>query len=255
MKHKKLLILSGALTVILFFVLVFVTVFRVYDVSIDYSVYSNEDYLVAEEILASYKGKNLIFVDTDEIAAKIVENTNLKVRSIEKEYPFSLKAELYSSEERFAIKAENGAYYVIDVDYVVLKTRDTLVNPADGLSDVLIDFQTEIKPSITLKQPLKYANQELFDSLKAAIDCFDSPRDRIYSVTVIETQEKGNYRIEIDMRSGVTMQIRKATKSTREKVLAGISKYESLSGGDLLNGTIECFEMDNGSIVSVYTKL
>lgn len=255
MKHKKLLILSGALTVILFFVLVFVTVFRVYDVSIDYSVYSNEDYLVAEEILASYKGKNLIFVDTDEIAAKIVENTNLKVRSVEKEYPFSLKAELYSSEERFAIEAENGAYYVIDVDYVVLKTRDTLVNPADGLSDVLIDFQTEIKPSITLKQPLEYANKELFDSLKTAIDCFDSPRDRIYSVTVIETQEKGNYRIEINMRSGVTMQIRKATKSTREKVLAGISKYESLLGGDLLNGTIECFEMDNGSIVSVYTKL
>lgn len=254
MKYRKLLIASGTLTVILFIALAFFTVFRVYDVSVKYSVYSDEDYSTAEEVVSSYKGKNLVFLDAQEIADEIVEKTNLKVLSVKKVYPFTIEVELFSSEERFAIANENGGYYVLDVDYVVLKTRDTLVNPADGLSDVLLEFKTELKPSITLKSSLIYENEELFESLKTVASCFDSPRDRVYSISVIETAEKGNYRIEVIMRSGVVMQIRKATALTREKTLAGISKYESLKDNDLLSGTIECYEMDNGEVVSVYTK-
>lgn len=254
MKHKKLLLISGIVTACLYVTLVLVTLFRLSDVNINYSVYSDEDYKVCEEILSSYKGKSLALIDTDEIALKITENTNLKVRRIKKEYPFTLSLDLFSGEERFAIKDGDNGYFVLDSDYVVLKKRTTFLNPADGLSDLLLIFDTEVKPAITLKKPLQYDNPLVYDALKTTVACFSSPRDSVYSVRVIETDEKGNYRMELSMRSGVKILVFKATDKTREKVLAGISKYQSLSDSDLITGKIECYEKDNGEVTAVYTR-
>lgn len=252
MKYKKVLIISSVLTILLFITLAFLTIFRVNDVSVTYSVFQHEDYVKAEEIIESYKGRNIFFVDEGEIAQKITENTNLKINTIKKRYPFTLVLDLYASEERFAIKGEDG-YYVLDLDYVVLKTRETELNPADNLTDVVLEFQTTIQPEITLKQPLKYADEALFTALKTTISCFESPRDRLLKVVCIETQEAGNFRIEIYMRSGVKIEIYKATQDTREKVLAAISRYQSIVDGDLLKGTIACYKLDSGEITAVYT--
>lgn len=254
MKYKKLLLISGILTTILYAVLVFVSVTRVYDVVVNYSTYSDDEYSVTEEILSEYKGKNLLFLNTDEIAEELTKKTGLKVRSVTKKYPYTLAVDLFSSEERFAIKS-GDVYYVLDLDYVVLKTRENVINPADGLSDVLIIFQTELQPEITLKQPLVYDNEELFTALKTAIGCFESPRDNLLSVTVIEMPEKGNYRLELLLRSGVTVRIQKAVDRTYEKVSAGISKYYELADGDLLVGTITCLERDDGQVVATYTRV
>lgn len=253
MKYKKLLLISAIVTMCLYAVLVFTTVFRVSDVSVNYSVYEDDDYLVASEILSSYKGKNILFIDTDEIAEKITKNTTLKVRTVKKKYPFTVTADLYSSEERFAIRSGED-YYVLDVDYVALKKRSTAINPSDGLSDLLLVFETSIQPEIVLKKSITYDNVTLLNSLKTAVSCFDSPRDRLYSVTVIETPEKGNYRLEVLTRSGVTIRIQKATEKTFEKVSAGISKYEMLEDNDLLSGVIECLERADGQVVATYTK-
>lgn len=254
MKYKKLLLISGIATVILFSVLVSVTVFRTYDVVVNYSVYTSDETEDVENILSNYKGKNLLFLDANKIAEEITENTNFKVRGVTKKYPYTLVVDLYSEEERFALK-EGDSYYVLDVDYVVLKTRDTAINPADGLSDVLLVFNTTETPTVTLKRPLEYANESLFSALKTAISCFESPRDSLYSVTVIETPEKGNYRIELLLRSGVKMQIQKADFKTYEKVSAGISKYRELTDNDLLSGVITCLERDDGQVVATYTKV
>ncbi len=254
MKHKKLLLISAILTAVLYVVLVTVTLFRVSDVNVNYSVYSFEDYAVCEDILASYKGKSLVMLDAEEIALKITQNTNLKVRSIKKDYPFTLTLDLYSGEERFAVADGDSGYYVLDSDYVVLKKRDTFINPADGLSDLLLIFDTEAEPVVTLKKPLFYENQTVFDSLKTVVSAFDSPRDSLYSVRVIETEEKGNYRMELSMRSGVKILVFKATEKTKEKVLCGISKYRSLSDSDLITGKIECLERSTGEVTAVYTR-
>lgn len=256
MKYSKLFLISAILTTCLYVTLVLTTVFRVTDVNVKYSVYDDEDYTVATGILSSYKGKNLAFIDTDEIALKITENTSLKVRTIKKQYPFTLTADLYSSEERFAVKLKGiEGFYVLDVDYVAIKTRSTAVNPSDNLSDLLLIFDTKLQPEITLKEELRYDNELLLNSLKTAIRLFESPRDRLYSVTVTEMPEKDNYRLEFLTRSGVTIRIFKATEKTYEKVSAGIAKYQTLTDNDLLSGVIECLEKSDGQVVATYTKV
>lgn len=254
MNYKKTVLISGIIALCLYFALVFVTVTRVSDINVNYSAYSFEDYELCMQVLSEYKGKNLLFLNTDEVKERVVAKTGFKVKSVNKNYPFSLEVNLYSDEERFAI-VYNDEIYVLDDDFSVLRKRETLINPADGLSDVLIEFKTEIQPTVEFKKPLVYSDEEVFNSLKTAISCFSSPRDYLSSVAVIETPEKGNYRIEINMRSGLKILVYKAAEKTQEKVLAAISKYNGLNGGDLICGVIESYTLsDSGKVTAVYTR-
>lgn len=253
MNYKKTVLISGIIATVLYLTLVFVTVFRVNDVNLNVSAYSFEDYGVCTEVLAKYKGKNLLFLNTDQVKDEIVRQTGFKVESVIKNYPYTLTVNLYSNEERFAIEY-NDSIYVLDEEYVVMKTRDSLINPADNLSDVLLKFETTVQPVIEKKKPLVYSDDEVFTALKNAVAVFDSPRDVLSSVTVIETAEKGNYRIEMQMRSGVKLLVYKATEKTSEKVTEGILKYSELSDGDLIGGVIECLMLDSGKVTAVYTR-
>lgn len=253
MKHQKLFIVSVILVFILYVVLSFITVFSVSDVKLTFSVYSDEDVSAACEILDSYKGKNLLFIDTGEVASRITEETSLKVEYVRKSYPYTLEAKIFAREERFVIESD-GEYYVLDDEYTVLKTRSTPLNPSDGLSDVLLIFETEVQPVLNVKSELGYADEALYAALKTTVACFLSPRDLLESVTLTETEEAGNFRITVKMRTGTEMVIFKATARTEEKVNAGIAKYSALTDGDLLCGRVLCYEEDSGKITATYTR-
>ena len=253
MNYKKTVLISGIIALCFYLALVFVTVTRVSDINVNYSAHSFEDYELCMEVLSDFKGKNLLFLNTEDVEERVVASTGFKVKSVKKRYPFTLEVNLYSDEERFAV-IYNDEIYVLDNEYVVLKTRETLINPADNLSDVLIEFKTALKPTVELKKPLGYPDEVVFNALKTALSCFSSPRDYLSSVAVIETPEKGNYRIEINMRSGLKILVYKATEKTSEKVLAAISKYKELTDGDLICGVIESLMLDSGKITAVYTR-
>lgn len=252
MKYKKLLIICGILTVVLYLVLVFITVFKVTDIVTDYNVYADDDFVLSQQILDSYKGQNMLFLDTQKIADEITDKTCFKVESIQKCFPFTLKVNLYSNEEIYAVE-QGGEYYMLDSNYVVIAIRNNLSNPADNLSNVQLIFNTDQKPTLKLKEGLVY-DEELFEALVTSVECFDSPRDHLVSATIQKTPEQGNYRIIFQMRTGVIIEIFKATENTKEKVLLGISKYNSLRDSDLICGKIECYELDSGKIQAVYTR-
>ncbi len=251
MKHFKLFIILSVLAVLVYTALCFNAVFALSDIQTEYSVYSNNDVEKAEEILSSYKRKNLLFLDTDEIAEKIVKETALKVDFIKKDFPGTLKVRLFARQERFALRSEDG-YYILDDEYTVIDFRESAASFSDALSNVVLTFDVKDEVFAESKKPLAISNSALLDSLKTAVSCFESPRDAIEKINVFETEEKGNYRMEIFLRSGVKIEIYKAVENVLDKTKAGLNKYAEIEQADKLDGVISCYQTVSGAIIASY---
>ncbi len=254
MRNKRLVIILLSLIFVAVVALSFTALYSVKDVECSYSVYDSSDVGKAQELLQSFKGKNLLFLKEDAVEKAILDNTSLKVESVEKVYPNKIKVKLTSRQERFAILSSSGSYYILDEDFTVVAIRNNISNTADELDNILVDFQVEDKPNLELKQTLDIDNDLRYNALYRCVKPFSSPRDEILSITLYETEEKGNFRVFIKLREGVTIVVYKALTNTDNKILAGLSKYSALDDKDKLQGQIVCYEETSGLIKAVYTN-
>lgn len=251
MKHKGLVIILSALVVIAFAILVFVALFSVKDIVVSYSVYG-ERVTGVEDVLSEYKGKNLLFVNQDEIEKKLKDNFALKIDWVKKVYPSTIEVGVSSRQERYAISTGQGDYYIVDEEYAVVARRSDTSNFADRLNNVVVTFDVDENPSFAVNSSLDAENKYV-KAFETVVEGFSSPRDVIESVLIYETAEKGNVRITVKMRVGVSIVVYKALDKTSAKIAAAKSKYESLSDEDKLIGEIQCLESDSGAISAVYT--
>ncbi len=254
MKNKRLVITLLSLIFVAVVALFFTALYSVKDVHCEYSVYDSSDVEKAEEILQSFKGKNLIFLNENEVKNAILENTSLKVEKVEKVFPNKIEVKLTSRQERFAVLSPSGNYYVLDEDFTVVAIRGDISNSADELNNIVVDFQVENKPVLELKQTIDTVNDLRYKALRTCVEPFESPRDVIESITLYETEEAGNFRVFIKLREGVTIVVYKALTSTENKILAGLAKYATLADKDKLIGEIVCYQEDSGKIKAVYTN-
>ena len=251
MKYKRLLIILSSVVAFAFAVLIFVALFSVKDVTVRYSVYGTRVEGV-EQALSVYKGKNLLFISESDIEKTIKEKMTLKIDSVKKVYPSSIEVSVSSRQERFAIETGEGDYYVVDEEYAVVARRDGLENYADALENILVTFDVNEKPTVELNKYLDMSDPSIV-ALAAVAAGFDSPRDVIESILIVETAEKGNVRITVQTRIGVQIVIFKAYENADLKMQAAVAKLGTLSDGDKLVGKIECLMLADGSISAVYT--
>ena len=252
MSYKRLTIILFSLVVIAFAVLVFVALFSVKDVDIKFSVYG-ERVAGAEELLSRYEGKNLLFIDENEVESTIKSGLAVKVVYVKKVYPSTLEISLAVRQERFAIEKAGGGYYVADDEYFVVAERDTAANPTDGPDNVVVTFSQTLYPEMKVNERLAVEENAALSAFKAAVDKFSCPRDEIASVSVYEMQERGNVRISVKLRTGVEILILKAYESAGAKMAAAIAKLNELEDKDKIVGKIECYQRDDGTIAAVYT--
>ena len=256
MKHARLLIILSVVTFIAFAVMFFHVLFSVRDVNAYYSVYTDDEVAKAEEVLSSYKGRNLLFVSTKDIESKITLNTTLKVKSVSKIYPNGIKVELTGRQERFAIPAGDGLYYILDEEYSVIEKRGNIKNP-DGLDNILLSFDTVTPVEIAEKSSLNISDGSVLESTAQIISAFSSPRDSLLSVSVSERKEEtGNVTVSLTLRDGVVIEVRKALEKPKAKIEAGLEKYSLLSDSEKTQGKILCYEVkvvDAYVVTSTYT--
>lgn len=257
MKHARLVIILSVLTTVAFAAMIFHVLFTVRDVNAYYSVYTDEEVEKAEKVLASYKGRNLLFVSEKDVEKRITEETSLKVKSVQKIYPNAIKVELTGRQERFAIPSGDGQYYILDEEYSVVAKRKDLKNP-DGLDNVLLSFDTIDKVEVEEKSNLNVTDGGIVEATAKIISSFASPRDALLSVVVTERkEEKGNVTVHVTLRDGVIIEVRKVLEKGKEKIAAGIAKYNTLSDGEKTEGRIICNEVkvgDNYEVTATYTK-
>ncbi|MBO4572552.1 MAG: hypothetical protein J5762_02120 [Clostridia bacterium] len=251
MKHKRLLIILSAAVATAFAVLVFVALFSVKDVVVHYSVYG-ERVTAAEEVLSQFKGKNLLFVDENEVADLISEKLALKVDGVKKVYPAGIEVSVSRCRERYAFYRD-GAYYIADEQFAVVDKRDDSSNSGDGLGNIIVETDINEELSLEVLTRLDYVNDPYIRALKQTVEPFSDPRDVISRILIYETAEKGNVRITLSLRTGVEIVVYKAFERTGEKVSAAIEKLSTLSDGDKLVGKIECLEREDKTVYAVYT--
>ena len=228
-----------------------VSLFTVKDVVSEYSVYGVAEFDEVEDILDDYEGKSLVFVDCDEIKNRINKDTVYNVESVKKEYPSTIRVKLSSRQERFAIAAQGGGYYILDEVFAVCAVREDASNSADELDNVIVDFINVDEPELIVKTRADYENNVALSLVKSVIEKIASPRDHILSVTV-EDKGYNDFYFTIRFREGVTAEIRKASEMTEEKAEKTFERYFDLSDKDKLGGKIICFMLDEGEVVAQY---
>ncbi len=251
MKHKRTLIFLLITLAIAFAVLVFVSLFSVKDIDVNYSVYGENEY-DCSKILAPFKGKNLLFLDENDVKKELEKQTVLKIDKVEKVYPSTIKVSVSSRQERFSILDKGGGYFVVDDEYAVVGKRADIKNHTDKLENILVRFELSYDLKFSIRDNLDFSDFVLL-SFKTVVDNFDSPRDEIKEIYIYETQEKGNIRITITMREGVKIILYKATERTQEKIVKAINKLAGLEDTDKLSGEIISLERESGEIFATYT--
>lgn len=251
MKYKRTLIFLFTTVVIAFAVFVFVALFSVKDIDISYSVYGGNEY-DCMSVLEKYKGRNLLFLDENEVKRTLEAKTALKIDEVKKIYPSTVRVCVSTRQERFALSDGQGGYYILDDEYSVVAKRDNVSNHTDKLDNVIVKFSVPIDLDLSVRKKPDFTNP-LFACFKTAADSFLSPRDEIREIYIYETEEKGNFRVSVSLRIGVRIVLYKAGERTQEKMDKAIEKLASLGDTDKLSGEIICLERENGEIFAAYT--
>ncbi len=252
MKHKILLI---TLTCLLFCAICTICVkelFSVKDITVNYSVRTDE----TEEVLSlleKYKGKSLFFVDGENIREEITANRYLKVLSVEKKFPNELIVNLVERTETFYYSDESGFYY-FDNEYFVIRKESEHIEKGDPLTEIVLTHVNGEKVSANCSLKSVF---EIPENLNSKIDlCLDLSNgicDNIQKIIVVYTSEKGNYRIKLQMREGVCIEIRKAGTQFSEKIVAGANYYLALEEARKIDGTVIVDSDDSGRVKAGHT--
>lgn len=250
MKHAKLVIILTIAMVAGFAVFFLLSLFTVKDVICEYSVYGAAEFEDVENILSEYEGRNVFLVNTEEISARINDETIFNVEEVKKEYPSTIRVKLSSRQERFAIET-TGGYYILDEVFAVSEIRADKKNSADELDNILLTFTNVEAPELVLKTRADYENNVALSLVKTVIDSIDSPRDYILSIDV-EKKEENNFYVTVFFREGVVAEIRKAGELTEEKAEKTFERYLALSDWDKLSGKMICFANNDGEVVVQY---
>lgn len=252
MKHKALLI---TLTCLIFCAICMICVkelFSVKDITVNYSVRTDE----TEEVLSlleQYRDKNIFFIDEEAVKETITSNRYLKVLSVEKKYPNELVVNLVERTEYFYYY-DGTAYYYFDSEYFIVRSESESNDKGNPLTEiVLTDVNGKnVYTECSLKSVFLIPN-DLNSQIDLCLELANDVQDNIVKIIVVYTAENGNYRVKLQMREGVYIEIRKAGESFDEKVLAGTKFYLKLEEARKIDGSIIVDCDDYGKVKTEHT--
>ena len=253
MKHKRLLMLSTVLVFIMVCVVCVKELFSVKDITVQYSVTSNE---VSEEVVSlldEYYGKNIFSVDTNKIREEITANHYLKVVSVTKDYPNEIVIALTERTEKFYY-VDSDAIYYFDEEYFVVRKSQELPESTSYLTQFIFENIDGEKcdADCQLKSVFEFPNNFNADAdiLANAVKEISS---NVTKISFVITEEEGNYRIRLQMIEGVVIEIRKAGESLTEKIAKGVEFYNNLEELKKIGGIIYVQIDNNGEVAANHT--
>ena len=256
MKHKQLLILS---TCLVFLMICFVSLrelFTVKDINVIYSVTSEG---VTEEVYSlveKYKGRNIFSVDLAEIKQEIVSNNYLKVLSVEKKYPNGIVVNLIERSERYYYEANDSVYY-FDDEYFIVRSEDSVPVGETYLTEwAFVEIMSGNKIPVDCSLMSYFSFPDAFgDDVAIVSDKIIEVASSVTKITFVSTGEEGEHRINLQMREGVVIEIRKAGFLLEEKLTSGIAYYNSLDESKKIDGLIYVqIDDKSGRVTSNYQK-
>ena len=250
MKHKKLLIFTTCLVFIMTCIVGLNQLFSVNDITVVYSVASVE---VTEEVLSlleKYKGESMFKVELSEISKEITSNRYLKVVSVEKKFPNEIVVNLTQRLEKYYYTAQDATYY-FDEEYFIVRKSELPPEKENYLTEFAFEdingnfIETDCALKSTFEFPTQFVND-----VTTVIEELSSVSTNVTKIAFVVTPEEGNYRVELQMREGVVIEIRKAGQSLQEKLISGIEFYKKLEESRKISGFIYVQINDKGNITA-----
>ena len=253
MFSKKLIIFLYS---VLFVVIILISVLFAFSINkIDTEfTFIDSDGKKAEAInekLASYFGKNLLFLKTDEIADNICEDPYINCISVEKSFPNTVKVVVRERSEVYLF-SYGDEDFIADEDGFVLRKFDG-EKPRNLISLCLDGFNAE-EPVIGT-----YISTEFDDSLKNAFETTKAVglSDRIDKMTVCKVYS-GNlteFRIDYLTYTNVVVRINKSDDAGVEKAKTAFYAYDSKTTDyEKSFYSIEALKLDDGTIRILWTR-
>lgn len=256
MKNKFFVIILTSMVFIAVCFLSLKELFSVRDITVEYSVFNEQNVEDVTEILEKYKGQSLLFVDVKKIEEEITADRYLKVMQVKKIYPCEISVSLSERKPCYFyedLSHETGEYYLFDEEFFVVGKVAEKPLLSSGLTGVsFTDKFSGLKPDFVLKKQIEFGYGFNDMLLKSTVALGDS-RNNIVSINFVGMPEAKNYRLVLKTVEGVSIEIRNADRDLFEKVIKGVNFYKSLSESERIENTILVYNESDG-IRCDYTK-
>ncbi len=255
--NKKFVVIL--LTVIVFLssaVLSVATVFRVRAVDVEAAVISEIAKEEAEELktrlLEAYKSDSSFSINDKKAREIIEEFPYFRLTGFKKSYPDKIIVSVSEDAECYAVKkSDTNEYYIVNAEGLILSIRDSALNRLDQAPNVIIEGD-ELRgnggkgelfsDSETWKTLLNFCNIMSND--------LNGIRDNVVSIKVSKYAPEYCF----EMHEGVKIYVGVPEELTKEKALAAVEKYLSLSDAQRMKGKIMIASKDGNLIVSYDEK-
>ncbi len=205
MNIKRLAVIFIAVIFVVVTAFSSVAIFTVKQIDLSYSVLEGEvsnPSAVKKQLDSNYVGKNLLFLDEEDVVESLKDDYYLEVLSVDKQYPNVLKV---SVKERLAVYAVNygGEYYYATKDGFVVEKVSSFTQTRDIIELDLSGFATA---NVTVGQNITTDDDELllslFEMAKAInlTDCVKSISvENVTEFTVVSFKTYTGVEIKIDV--------------------------------------------------------
>lgn len=232
------------------------TVYRVSEVSVLSSVISQEAKTEAAELKnrlqTAYEKKSVFECNDEQAKAIVAEFAYFRYVSFQIDYPNRLVISVSEDEEMYAVKREDGGYYILGKEGTVLGIRDTSANRSDGAENIRITGVTatgEKGASISGDGALP-ALFELGEAISVRIP---EIRRNVVSIEVLRpAATETEMQFVLTMREGVILYVHNPLSMTKEKTEKAMDEYFALASAQRLSGAIWIAENDGNVIAKYY---
>lgn len=222
MRAKKLLVIALAAIFGLTVLLSFAFIFSIKQVKAEYSVDNATDVTKLEKSLNTFVGKNLLFLDVEEIKTELSKYPYFEVSNIEKNYPNVINLKIKERREVYCIE-QNQFIYILDQTGFVLNKISVEDFAEVGEDRILLEVQGVDNLKLTVGKKITSDQNSLFVSV------FDMAKainltDCINKISIINQKEFE--RVELCTDTGVKIEIWKPEVLGVEKITKAIAFYD-----------------------------
>ncbi len=238
-------------------------VYRVNEITVFAPAISDEAKTEAEDLkkrlLEAYKKQSTFFADREE-ADKVIEDfPYFRIISFEKAYPNRLVIEVREDAEVYAVAnlQEEGTYYILNADGVVLGVRDNPANRSTDGHNVILRGTEKAPLTAVGKKGEVLSGDECLPALFAFVKSVSAKLEGIQrNVLAVEidrpASDEAETTIKLYMKEGVTLYVRNPLSQTEAKAERIIEEYTALGDKQKTEGILVLFDGEEGEDFEIY---
>lgn len=225
-------------------------VFTVTEVKVLYSALSEEgtadSYALQARLEELYLGSSTTFLDLEEVKETVKEFPAFRVDEVGKDFPRTLVLTLSEKEEVFSFRREDGSFAVLDEEGGYLYDKADNSNRCNGENLLLEGF------SLSTGGVGDPAEGDYFEELITFFREWKTElknvRANVRSVSLIPTENpmQGDYFFRIRMTEGVVADVYNPSNLTKDKALAVLATYRSLTDAQKMYGSFNVYDLVTG---------